>query len=160
MNDKPLVPRPGKTIEEEYTELSAEFLDLEERYERLVKPRIVIVDVRNGNADGRNINLPEEGQEAMLRAIETASVLVSVDDSGMWVKQGVDLGLVTMVTTKSELQMNAEKAEGEREARVKPPDDLEKGEHPVDVKMRRVWDKSDPGYVESGEPEKRGLKGF
>jgi hypothetical protein len=38
--------------------------------------------------------------------------------------------------------------------------DLEAGEHPVAVKMRRVWDKDDPGYVESGEPEQRGLKGF
>lgn len=120
------------------------------------KPRIVIVDVRNGNvfADGRNINLPAEGQEAMLRAIETADVLVSVDDSGMWVKQGVDLGIITMVTTKSEAQMNAEKAQGEAADRVKPPDDLEKGEHPVTEKFARVWD----GSIQSGET--REIKGF
>lgn len=105
------------------------------------KPRIVIVDVRNGNvlADGRNINVPEEGQLPMLRAIEMADVLVTVDDAGMWVKYGVEKGWVTMITTKSEGQMNAEKAAGELAHRVKKNDDLERGDHPVDVKFARVW---------------------
>jgi hypothetical protein len=105
------------------------------------KPRIVIVDMRNGSvlADGRNINVPEEGQLSMLRAIEMADVLVTVDDTGMWVKYGAEKGWVTLITTKSERQMNAEKAAGELAERVKPNDDLERGDHPVKVKFARVW---------------------
>jgi hypothetical protein len=128
------------------------------------KPRVIIVDVRNGKvkADGMNIDLPPEGQESALRSIETADVLVEVHPDTIFVRSGADKGWVTMFTTKSEMQMNAEKAATELHARVgsKPIDDLEKGEHPVEVKMNRVWDKTDPGYVESGEPEKRGLKGY
>ena len=123
------------------------------------KPRVIVVDVRNGNvrADGTNINLPPEGQESALRSIETADVLVEVHADGIFVKQGAEKGWVTMFTTKSALQLNAEKADRELTARTgKQVDDLAVGEHPVDKKFTRVWD----GSVPSGEPVEGGLKGY
>src|SRR5262245_19321963 len=65
------------------------------------KPRVIIVDVRNGNvrADGSNIDRPSEGQEAGLRSIETADVLVEIHPDTMIVKTGVDKGWVTFITT-------------------------------------------------------------
>lgn len=122
------------------------------------KPRVIIVDVRNGRvrADGTNINLPPEGQESALRSIETADVVVEIHPDGLGVMQGSEKGWVTMVTTKSILQMNTEKAAHELQARDKHVDDLAVGEHPVTQKFARVWDDSVP----SGEPTKGGLKGF
>jgi hypothetical protein len=124
------------------------------------KPRVIIVDQRHGpvKADGSNINLPPEGQESALRSIETADVLVQVHEDGIYVKEGAMKGWVLLLATKSEPQMNAEKAARELQSRVgdKPIDDLEKGEHPVTAKFARVWDDTVP----SGEPVKGGLKGF
>jgi hypothetical protein len=121
------------------------------------KPRVVIVDVRNGNvyATGENINLPLEGQQAALHVIKTADVLVEVHADTMLVKEGVERGWVTLLTTKSILQMNTEKAASELQARDKHVDDLETGEHPVEAKFARVWDDSVP----SGQPVDGGLKG-
>lgn len=145
-----LVPRSGKTLEDEYRELTEAFLALEESRDRLgqqlaqqTKPRIVVVDERNGSvlATGENIDLPDEGQIAMLRAIEMANVLVTIGHDSIWVKQGAEKGWVTLVTTKSERQMNAEKAATELQHRMgdKPNDDLVKGDHPVEVKFHRIW---------------------
>jgi hypothetical protein len=123
------------------------------------KPRVIIVDVRNGivRADGTNIDLPPEGQESALRSIETADVLVEIHPDTMIVKQGVDKGWVTMFTTKSAAQLNAEKSDRELAHRTdNPTDDLKVGEHPVDTKFKRVWD----GSVPSGEPVEGGLKGY
>jgi hypothetical protein len=112
-------------------------------------PNIVIVDVRNGAVytDGTNINVPEEGREALLRAIETAEILIEINVEGVWVKQGVVPGGVTLIATKSEPQMSAEKAQREATARNKGPEVTTgmKGDRatypddPVDVKFRRVW---------------------
>lgn len=123
------------------------------------KPLIVILDVRNGNvhANGENIDLPAEGRMSALHSIEIADVTVEVHEDAVLVKAGEDNCLVTMFTTKSESQMNAEKAARELHARTdKQVDDLEVGEHPVTEKFARVWD----GSVRSGEPTKGGLKGF
>jgi hypothetical protein len=126
----------------------------------MTKPRVIIVDVRNGmvKADGSNVDLPPEGQESALRSIETADVLVEIHPDTILVREGVDKGWVTMFTTKSALQLNAEKAARELQHRVgdKPIDDLEKGSHPVTEKFAHVWD----GSVESGKPVEGGLKGF
>jgi len=127
-------------------------------------PRVIVADIRNGKvrADGMNIDLPDEGQQSMLRSLETADVIVEIHEDNVFVRTGYDKHIVLLMRTKSERQMNAEKAARELQHRVgdKPIDDLEKGEHPVKAKMNRVWDKTDPGYVESGEPVKGGLKGF
>jgi len=120
------------------------------------KPRVIILDVRNGQvrADGSNINLPPEGQESALRSIEAADVLVEVHLEGIWVKKGVDEGWVTMISTKSILQMNTEKADQELANRTDGlRDDLKLGEHPVEEKFKRVWE----GDSNSGTAE---LKGF
>jgi hypothetical protein len=121
-------------------------------------PRIVIVDVRNGNvyADGRNIDAPVAGQEALLRAIETADIVVEIGVDGAWVKQGVDRSIATLVRTKPEAQMSAEKAEQEKNNRVgdgreypiEASDDTDDPlrshdpfqDDPVTVKFPRVWD--------------------
>jgi hypothetical protein len=126
-------------------------------------PRVIVIDERHGRvrADGSNIDLPPEGQESALRSLETADVIVEIHEDGVFVPTGFDKHIVLLLVTKSVLQMNAEKAETELAHRhANPVDDLAVGEHPVEVKMNRVWDKTDPGYVESGEPEKRGLKGY
>lgn len=127
------------------------------------KPCVIIVDVRNGNvkSDGSNIDRPPEGQEAGLRSIETADVLVEVHPDGVYVKKGAMKGIVTMITTKSEAQMSLEKAVREKDARNadKGSDDLERGDHPL-TKMNRVWDKDDPDYMESGGTVEGGLKGY
>ena len=120
------------------------------------KPRVIVVDVRNGpvRKDGSNIDLPPEGQKSALTSIETADVLVEVHMDGIWVKQGVDRGWVTMFTTKSERQMSAEKAERDKDNRTNSLyDDLKVGEHPVETKFRRVWD-------ETWETESKPLKGY
>ncbi len=126
-------------------------------------PSVIVVDVRNGKvrATGENIDLPPEGQESALRSLETADVIVEVHEDGIFVKHGHDRHIVMILTTKSEAQMSAEKADRDLQYRVgdKPNDDLTKGDHPVEVKMNRVWDPEDPHYVKSGEPEKRGLRG-
>jgi hypothetical protein len=120
------------------------------------KPRIVIVDVRNGNvfADGSNIDRPEEGREPALRSIETADVLVEISADNVFVKEGATKGWVLLMRTKSESQMNAEKAARELANRDKPNDDLEKGDHPVTQKFARIWD----GSIKSGGNQD--LKGF
>lgn len=126
-------------------------------------PRVIVVDVRNGKvrADGSNIDLPPEGQESFLRSLEIADVIVEVHEDTLLVTTGFDKHIVLLGQTKSVLQMNTEKADRELKARTdNQVDDLEVGEHPVDAKMRRVWDKDAPGYVESGEPVKGGLKGY
>ena len=84
------------------------------------KPRVIIVDVRNGQvrADGTNIDLPPEGQESALRSIELADVLVEIHPDTILVREGYDKGWVTMFTTKSALQMNAEKADRELDNRT------------------------------------------
>jgi hypothetical protein len=130
------------------------------------KPRVIIVDVRNGKvkADGTNIDLPPEGQESALHSIETADVLVEVHPDSIYVREGADKGWVTMVTTKSEAQQSAEKAERELAARHRGPevptgmtgDRPTFDDDPVDQKFARVWDDTVP----SGEPVKGGLKGF
>lgn len=121
------------------------------------KPRVIIVDVRNGmvKANAANIDLPLEGQVSALRSIETADVLVEIHPDTILVREGADKGWVTMLTTKPERQMNAEKAARELQSRVgdKPIDDLDVGEHPVEEKFRRVWE----GDSNSGTAE---LKGF
>src|SRR3954463_3833998 len=111
------------------------------------KPRVIIVDQCPGpvKADGSNINLPPEGQESALRSIETADVLVQIHEDGIYVKEGVEKGWVTLFTTKSTLQMNTEKADREKADRLSNPvDDLAAGEHPVEQKFKRVWDGSIP----------------
>jgi hypothetical protein len=127
------------------------------------KPRIIIVDTRNGKvrADGSNVNRPPEGQEAALSSIETADVLVEIGSGAgdIFVKEGATKGWVTLITTKTEAQMSMEKAEGEKAARDRPNDDLQKGDHPL-KKMNAVWDPGDEHYIESGKPEERGLKGY
>jgi hypothetical protein len=126
-------------------------------------PRVVVVDVRNGKvrADGANIDLPLEGQHSFLRSLETADVIVEVHEDTVLVTKGYDKRIVLLGQTKTVVAMNNEKAERDKDNRTNYLyDDLKAGEHPVEVKMRRVWDKDDPGYVESGEPEERGLKGF
>jgi hypothetical protein len=125
--------------------------------------RVIVVDVRNGKvrADGANIDLPLEGQHSFLRSLETADVIVEVHEDTLLVTKGYDKHIVLLGQTKTVLAMNNEKAERDKDNRTNYLyDDLKAGEHPVEVKMRRVWDKDDPGYVESGEPEERGLKGF
>lgn len=124
------------------------------------KPRVIIVDVRNGKVwdDGGNIDRPADPYaiQSALDSIATADVLVEVHADGIFVKQGVDKGWVTMITTKSTLQLNAEKAANELEARVgsKPNDDLEKGDHPL-TKFARAWEgPSNSGTVDGG------LKGY
>jgi hypothetical protein len=122
------------------------------------KPRVIIIDARNGKvyADGGNINVPVEGREGVLRAIETADVLVEFSVDGAWVKRGVETGIVGLVQTKSEAQMSAEKAQREWAARPHDPEQAtgEVGDRhtfaddPVDKKFARVWD----GSVPSGVP--------
>lgn len=120
--------------------------------------RVVIVDCRQNRPyeDGTNLDVPEEGREALMSAIEHADVLVEISQDGMWVKEGVEHGVVTLVTVKSEAQMSMDKALREKAARTKPNDDLEKGTHPVNEKFAHVWD----GSVESGKPVEGGLKGY
>lgn len=123
------------------------------------KPLIVILDVRHGNvrATGENIDLPPEGVMSALRSIETADVVVEVHADTVLVKAGQDKCWITMFTTKSESQMNAEKAARELQYRTgNHVDDLEVGEHPVEEKFSHVWD----GSVPSGEPTEGGLKGY
>ena len=125
--------------------------------------RVVVVDTRNGRvkADGTNIDLPFEGQQSALRSLETADVVVEIQADTVLVTKGWDKRIVLLLQTKSESQMNAEHAAADLDNRTNSLyDDLKAGEHPVEVKMKRVWDKNDPGYVESGTPEERGLKGF
>jgi hypothetical protein len=122
-------------------------------------PRVVVVDVRNGKvrADGANIDLPPEGQESFLRSLETADVIVEVHEDTLLVTQGYDKHIVLLGQTKTVVAMNYEKADREKADRTdNMHDDLEAGEHPVEVKFKRVWD----GSVPSGDPEQRGLKGF
>jgi hypothetical protein len=97
-------------------------------------PKIVIVDVRNGNvyANGSNLDVPVEGREPLLRAIETADILVEIGVDGAWVKQGVERSIVTLVSTKSEAQMSAEKAKREKNNRVG-----DGREHPIEVMCNR-----------------------
>jgi len=101
------------------------------------EPKIVIVDARNGNvyADGSNIDAPVAGQEALLRAIETADILVEIGVDGAWVKQGVERSIVTLVHTKAEAQMSAEKAEREKNNRIG-----DTREYPIEV----MEDRDDP----------------
>jgi len=124
------------------------------------KTRVIIVDVRNNhpNDDGTNLDVPEEGRQALMDAIEHADVLVEVGVDSMWVREGANLGLVTLVTTKSESQMSIEKALREKHERLADKaGDVEAGEHPVTVKFSRVWD---PEYLPSGKPVEGGLKGY
>jgi hypothetical protein len=131
------------------------------------KPRVIIVDVRNGQvrADGTNIDLPSDGQESALRSIELADVLVEIHDDGMFVKQGVSKGWVTLFVTKTVLQLNTEKADRELAARRDDSGETPTGmtgdratfeDDPVDKKFLRVWD----GTVPSGKPVEGGLKGY
>jgi hypothetical protein len=123
-------------------------------------PRVIVADIRHGKvrADGTNIDLPEEGQQSMLRSLETADVIVEIHDDNVFVKTGYDKHIVLLMRTKSALQLNAEKADRELAHRTgdKQADDLEKGDHPVDQKFARIWD----GSVPSGTPVKGGLKGY
>lgn len=127
--------------------------------------KIVICDVRNGQVreDGENIDLPSEGQEAVLEAIERADILIDVTPDGVWVKRGYGVD-VLLVRTKTEAQMSGEKADREKAARARGPEqtvgmtgDRETFEDdPVDKKFARVWD----GSVPSGGPVEGGLKGY
>jgi hypothetical protein len=128
--------------------------------------RVVIIDVRNGNvyADGSNLDVPEEGREGVLRAIETADVLVEISTDNMWVKKGVEHGVVALAKTRSEAQMSNEKALRESAARATGPeipagmvgDRATFEDDPVDAKFARVWDDTVP----SGKPVEGGLKGY
>lgn len=129
--------------------------------------RVVVVDVRNGQvrADGVNIDLPSEGQESALRSLETADVVVEIHEDTMLVTQGYDKRIVLLLTTKSERQMSAEKADREKADRVAAGGEETTGmvgdratfpDDPVDQKFKRVWD----GSVPSGEPVEGGLKGY
>jgi hypothetical protein len=127
---------------------------------------VVVVDVRQGKvrSDGSNIDLPPEGQESALRSLELADVVVEIHADTVFVRQGSDKRIVLLLKTKSEARMSAEKAERERLARVRGPeqasgmteDRVTFPDDPVDEKFKRVWD----GSIPSGEPVKGGLKGF
>lgn len=119
---------------------------------------IVVADLRNGpiRKDGSNIDLPPEGQAAMLNSLRWAEVIVEVQADTVLVR-GVNPGVVLLCRTKSPAQMSAEKAAGDLAVRKgDQPDDLAIGEHPVEQKFARVWD----GSVPSGKPAEGGLKGY
>jgi hypothetical protein len=118
---------------------------------------VIVVDARNGRvkADGSNIDLPLEGQQSALRSLETADVVVEVHEEGIFVTTDYDKRIVLLLQTKSERQMNAEKAARELGARVKPNDDVVKAEDPT-TRLKRCFGND---YLPSGKPEERGLKG-
>jgi hypothetical protein len=127
---------------------------------------VVVVDVREGmvRSDGSNIDLPPEGQESALRSLELADVVVEIHADTVFVRQGSDKHIVLLLTTKSESRMSAEKADRERLARYRGPEQSTGmaeyratfPDDPVDEKFKRVWDDSIP----SGGPVEGGLKGF
>jgi hypothetical protein len=115
----------------------------EESIQRRLK--VVVIDERNGpvRKDGSNLTVPEEGRLAILGLIaqmmgDPEGIVIRVDNGGVFVAAGV--GQVSLVATKSEEVMNAEKATRELDHRTATPrNDLEAGEHPVETKFARVW---------------------
>jgi hypothetical protein len=121
------------------------------------KPRVIVVDVRNGKvrADGANIDLPPEGQESFLRSLETADVIVEVHEDTLLVTHGYDKHIVLLGQTKTVLQMNTEKADRELQHRTKPIDDAAIAEDPT-VRLKRAFGNE---FWPSGKPVEGGLKG-
>jgi hypothetical protein len=67
------------------------------------KLQVVVVDARSGqaHADVSDPHAPSESKDALMAAIGSADVLIEVSAEGIWVKRGVEHGVVTLIKTKS-----------------------------------------------------------